>query len=89
MSSLQGLDELLANLSGLGGNIKESSRIGLERAAKRIQANAKYLCPSNDGHLKNSIKTKSQVKEDVVEAQVFSNLDYATYVNFRYWGGWK
>ena len=34
MSSLEGLDELLANLAGLGGNIKGASRKGLERRSK-------------------------------------------------------
>lgn len=82
MSSIEGLDELLANLSGLGGNVKESCRKGLERGAKRIQKNAKYLAPVKKGHLRNSIKTKSQITQDGAEAQVFTNLEYAPYVEF-------
>lgn len=110
MSSVEGLDELLATLSGLGGDIKESSRKGLERGAKRIQKNAKYLCPvrkptkmkvktksgktkktaegkvvwkvNNGGQLRNSIKTKSQATAEGVEAQVYTNLEYAPYVEF-------
>ena len=83
MSSIEGLDELLANLSGLGGDIKESSRKGLERGAKKIQKNAKYLAPTGEtGHLKNSIKTKSQTTQDGAEAQIFTNLEYAPYVEF-------
>ena len=110
MSSVEGLDELLATLSGLGGDIKESSRKGLERGAKRIQKNAKYLCPvrkptktkvktksgktkktaegkvvwkaNNGGQLRNSIKTKSQAIAEGVEAQVYTNLEYAPYVEF-------
>ena len=82
MSSVEGLDELLATLSGLGGDIKESSRKGLERGAKRIQKNAKYLAPVDSGHLRNSIKTKSQTTQDGVEAQVYTNTEYAPYVEF-------
>lgn len=82
MASIEGLDELLANLSGLGGNAKESCRKGLERGAKKIQKNAKYLVPVKTGHLRNSIKTKSQTTQDGAEAQVFSNLEYAPYVEF-------
>lgn len=83
MSNIDGLDELLANLSGLGGNIKESARKGIERGAKKIQKNAKYLCPTGEtGHLKNSIKTKSETKQDGAEAQVYTNLEYAPYVEF-------
>lgn len=82
MASIEGLDELLANLSGLGGNAKESCRKGLERGAKKIQKNAKYLAPVKTGHLRNSIKTESQTTQDGAEAQVFSNLEYAPYVEF-------
>lgn len=82
MANIEGLDELLANLSGLGGNIKESCKKGLERGAKKIQKNAKYLSPVDTGHLRNSIKTKSQITQDGAEAQVFTNTEYASYVEF-------
>ena len=84
MAKLEGLDELLATLSGLGGNIKESARKGLERGAKKIQANAKLLTPVGEtGNLRNSIKTKSEVTVDGAEAKVYTNTEYATYVEFR------
>ena len=68
---------------GLGRNVKESTRKGLERGAKKIQKNAKYLCPTGEtGYLKNSIKTKSQITQDGAEAQVFTSLEYAPYVEF-------
>lgn len=82
MSSIEGLDKLLTTLSGLGGNIKESSKKGLERGAKKIQKNVKYLTPVDTGHLRNSIKTKSQSTQDGAEAQVYTNLEYAPYVEF-------
>lgn len=82
MSSVEGLDELLANLSGLGENIKETSKKALERGAKKIQKNAKYLAPVDTGQLRNSIKTKSEITKDGANAQVFTNLEYAPYVEF-------
>lgn len=82
MSNIEGLDELLSNLSGLGGNVKESCKKGLERGAKRIQKNAKYLAPVKTGQLRNSIKTKSDTTQDGVNAQVFTNLEYAPYIEF-------
>lgn len=83
MADIEGLDKLLANLSGLGGNVKESARKGLERGAKRIQKNAKLLVPVGDtGHLRNSIKTKSKSTSEGAEAQVYTNLEYAPYVEF-------
>ena len=73
----------LLSYHGLCGNIKETTRIGLERGAKRIQKNAKYLAPVGEtGHLRNSIKTKSQATQEGAEAQVFTNLEYAPYVEF-------
>lgn len=68
---------------GLGGDIKESCRKGLERGAKKIQKNAKYLAPVDTGHLRNSIKTKSEIIQEGVEAQVYTNVEYAPYVEFR------
>lgn len=67
---------------GLGGDIKESSRKCLERGAKKIQKNAKYLAPVETGQLRNSIKTKSEVTQDGVEAQVFTNCEHAIYPEF-------
>jgi len=69
---------------GLGGNIKQSCKKGLERGAKKIQKNAKYLAPSKKGHLRNSIKTKSEIKKDEVKAQVFTNLEYRTLCRIWY-----
>ena len=82
MASIEGLDELLANISGLGGDVKESCRKALERGAKKIQRNAKNFAPVKTGNLRSSIKTKSQITQDRVEAQVFTNLEYAPYVEF-------
>lgn len=83
MSSVEGLDELLATLSGLGGNIKQACYKGIIRGAKTIQKNAKYLCPTGEtGQLRNSIKTKGKINQDSVEGQVYTNLEYAPYVEF-------
>ncbi len=72
----------LQNYHGLGGDVKESSRKGLERGAKKIQKNAKYLAPVETGQLRNSIKTKSKTTQDGVEAQVYTNCDHAIYPEF-------
>lgn len=72
----------LLNCHGLGGDIKESSKKGLERGAKKIQKNVKYLAPVETGQLRNSIKTKSRTTQDGAEAQVYTNLEYAPYVEF-------
>lgn len=81
-SKVKGLDQLLANLSGLGGNIKSTVRVGLDRGAKKIQKNAKLLCPVDTGQLRSSIKTKSEETQDGAKAEVYTNVEYAAYVEF-------
>lgn len=73
----------LPSYHGLSGDIKESSKKGLERGAKKIQRNAKMLAPVDTGQLRNSIKTKSKITQDGAEAQVFTNCEHAPYPEFR------
>lgn len=73
----------LQSYHGLGGNVKKSCKVGLERGAKKIQKNAKYLAPEGKtGRLRNSIKTKSEETQDEVKAQVFTNAEESPYVEF-------
>ena len=41
MASIDGLDELLTTLSGLGGDVKQSCLKGGRRGMKKVQKNAK------------------------------------------------
>ena len=82
MSSIEGMDELLATLSALGGDIKKSAKKGLERGAKKIQKNAKLLAPVDTGQLCNSIKTKAETTPDGVEAKVYTNVEHAPFAEF-------
>lgn len=82
MSSLKGLDELLSNLSGLGGNVESAVEKGLGRGAKKIQASAKLLAPVRTGELRNSIKTQVINKGGDVRAKVYTNCGHAPYVEF-------
>lgn len=80
MSEIKGMDELLGVLSGLGGDIKGALATGLGKGAKSIQKNAKMLCPVKTGALRNSIKTSVEVKDTEIDGKVYTNLDYAVYV---------
>ena len=82
MSILQGLDKLLATLSGLGGDIKQSCLKGGRRGMKKVQKNAKLLCPVDDGELRGSIKEKGQISAEGVECKVYTNKEYSPYVEF-------
>jgi len=82
MAKLEGLEDVLATLSALGGEVKASTKKGLHRGAKKIQKNAKLLCPTDTGQLKNSIKTSAEETEDGAIAKVYTNSDHAAYVEF-------
>jgi HK97 gp10 family phage protein len=82
MSDIKGLDELLATLSGLGGDIRQACYKGIIRGAKTIQKNAKLLCPVDTGQLRNSIKTRGEIKQDIIKAQVYTNSGHSAYVEF-------
>lgn len=82
MATLQGLDELLANLSGLGGNVKRTLRLGVGQAGERIKRQAKYNAPVRDGYLRNSIHSYTRAEGDEVNGKVYTNCEYAGYVNY-------
>ena len=63
--------------SGTIGKKKEKS----ERHQK-VQARAKYLCLTNEGELRNSIRTSVKQTKGQTEAVCYTNKPYATYVEF-------
>ena len=82
MSSVEGLDELLATLSGLGGDIKRSALKGARRGMKKVQRNARLLCPVDLGELRNSIKEDGEINGDEINCKVYTNSDHAIYPEF-------
>ena len=76
MASIDGLDELLVTLSGLGGDIKQSCLKGGRRGMKKVQKNAKMLCPVDTGELRNSIKEDGKINGDEIDCKVFTNSDH-------------
>lgn len=67
---------------GLGGKIQQASYKGIARGTKKVQRNAKYLCPVNKGDLRNSIKTRNYAKKNEVGSQVYTNLEYNHVIEF-------
>lgn len=54
----------------------------MKDGAKKIQKNAKYLASVDTGELRNSIKTKSQITQEGIEAQIFTNCEHAPHNEF-------
>lgn len=82
MSSMEGLDELFANLNSLGGNIKKSGKKAVGQWAKSVQADAKYNASVKTGDLRNSIKANVKINEDEIIGKVHTNIEQAPYVEF-------
>lgn len=67
---------------GLGGDIKKSCLKGGRRGMKKVQKNAKLLCPVDTGELRNSIKESGEIIGDDINCQVYTNCDHAPYPEF-------
>lgn len=74
--------ELSRKLALLGQVADEHMLRIVEQEAKRIQAEAKLLCPVWHGELRNSIRTMAERMDDTVTGTVYTNKAYASYVEF-------
>lgn len=79
--SLEGFESLMKKLSKLE-NSKEVLKKGMGLAVKKVQGDAKDLAPVDQGQLRNSIYTKVEEKDDEVTGIVYTNVEYAPYVEF-------
>ncbi|MEK5038977.1 HK97-gp10 family putative phage morphogenesis protein [Sporosarcina sp. FSL K6-3457] len=83
MSQIKGLDSLMKKLDNLGGNSHKSLKVGIRKANKMVQGEAKLLAPVGDsGLLRNSIEEKTEEKNGVITGKVSTNLYYGPYVEF-------
>ena len=82
-SSIEGVDNLMNRLNDLD-NLFQSGAIerAVQRGCMTVQAEAKLLCPVDTGELRNSIMTKVEASGDRVIGKVYTNKEYAPYVEF-------
>lgn len=83
MSQIKGLDNLMKKLDNLGGNSHKSLKVGIRKANKMAQREAKLLAPEGDsGLLRNSITETVEERNGVITGKVATNLYYGPYVEF-------
>lgn len=82
MAEIKGLDKLLAKLEALGADSNKVLETGIKQSAKKVQGDAKLLCPSNNGLLRNSIKASTETAENKILGKVSTNNEYAAYIEF-------
>ena len=80
--TIKGLDALLAQLDNLGGNVENALVNGIDKSAQRVKRAAKLLAPVDTGRLRNSIQHKTVKANGKIEGSVFTNVEYAPYVEF-------
>lgn len=86
MSRIEGVDNLIKKLNNLGGNsvavveksIQQSTRLVLRDAKKNAPVNKK----SGGGTLRQSIQAETYVSSEGVQGKVFTNCEYAPYVEY-------
>lgn len=77
---IQGLDKLEQKLNDLVSH--EKMRNNVEQACMIVEAAAKEKTPVQTGELRRSIQTDVNFYGDITEGHVFSNLEYAPYVEY-------
>lgn len=80
-------DDLMQKFSGLVDMTKGGLQSKVHEQALRIQAQAKELCPvrrygSGGGALRQSIHVSTERQEDLIHSEIYTNLEYAPYVEF-------
>lgn len=73
-------DELFQKILNIGGDIEEGIYKGVGQFVSKVQADAKTLCPTDTGMLRNSITTSVKYEDGEIVGKVGSNLKYAVYV---------
>lgn len=67
-------------------NLSRLSKMGIDRIirkqAERVRSAAVQLCPADTGELRNSIRTKNRHEGGGVQGVVYTNKEYAAYVEF-------
>lgn len=83
MSDIENLDNLLNKLKTIAEDIlPRALEQGVWKATERVRAEAVLLCPVNYGELRQSIKSTINKRDGVITGTVFTNKEYAKYVEF-------
>lgn len=80
--SINGVDSLMKKLNALGGNANKVLETSIAKQTKLIQGEAKDLCPVDSGDLQQRIYTDVKSHQSKVIGKVFTNVEYAAYVEF-------
>ncbi len=80
--NINGVSNLLKKLDALDVDSKKVLRQSIGKNIKMVQGEAKLLCPTDTGGLRNSIITNVKETDKAITATVSTNMEYAPYVEF-------
>lgn len=80
--SVQNVDKLLKKLTRMGMDVNDTLAPIMARQAQFVQGEAKELCPVDSGDLRERIYYRSRKAKNKVTALVYTNMEYAPYVEF-------
>ena len=81
-NNIKNIDKLAKKLALLGGNVEGTFKKSIDNQCREIQDEAKLLCPVDKGKLRESIKRRIQVDNGCIKGTVYTNEEYAAYVEF-------
>jgi HK97 gp10 family phage protein len=76
------INALLERLDNLTGYVTDAIVTGLHQAGKKIQADAKRICPVDTGQLRESIVEGVEIGGDKISEIIGTRSDHAVYVEF-------
>lgn len=78
---VEGLEDVLERLQALDGEqILRVARAPMYRELEAIRQEATSNCPRDTGELRQSIKTRTRLRDGELRGEVYTNKEYAIYV---------
>lgn len=78
---LKGIEDVLERLQALDGEqILRVARAPMYRELEAIRQEATSNCPRDTGELRQSIKTRTRLRDGELRGEVYTNKEYAIYV---------
>ena len=82
MTDIKGLESLFNKFDSMDDSITKIIAQTVAVETKAIQGLAKLNVPVNHGELRDSIKTELSQNKDIIQGLVYTNKEYAPYVEF-------
>ncbi|MDE5781487.1 MAG: HK97 gp10 family phage protein [Lachnospiraceae bacterium] len=80
--SISGIDAVVKKLEEVKNNAYQELKDEISKQTELIATDARSLCPVDTGHLRESIQTRIVENKNEITGEVFTDIEYAPYVEF-------